>query len=66
VILSAAAQGIVEAAGNFYPSSEFVNFEQLLQTAHEQVDQVKINTFLDKGRAMTVEQAVGYALENNS
>ncbi len=33
VILSAAAQGIVEAAGNSYPSSEFKDFEILLQTA---------------------------------
>jgi predicted ATPase/DNA-binding XRE family transcriptional regulator len=66
VILSAAAQGIIEAAGNSYPSSEFRDFEILLRTAREQVDQEKINGLLIKGRTMTVEQAMEYALEKSS
>lgn len=65
VILSAAAQGILDAEGNSYPSSDFTDLIQLLQNAHEQVDQVKINAFLDRGRTMTVEQAMAYALENS-
>jgi tetratricopeptide (TPR) repeat protein len=66
VILSAAAQGIIEAAGNPYPSSEFKDFEQLLQTARELDDQARNNALLIKGRTMAVEQAVAYAPENNS
>ena len=64
--LSGAAQAILDETGYKYRPFLRAIFDRHLQVAREGLGETAFKAFVSEGRAMTMEQAIGYALEDQS
>lgn len=62
--LMGAGQAIVEKTGHQYPSFFRELFDRHVGVAKDQLGEKKFEKLASEGRAMTMEQAIAYALEN--
>ncbi len=62
--LVGAGQAIHDAIGWVMKPTDRIEIDPLLQIAREQLGEAKFDDLQTEGRAMTMEQAVSYALEN--
>ena len=60
--LFGASEALREALGTPLPGSYRANYERTLSILRTKLDQVSISAAWAKGRAMTMEQAIAYAL----
>ncbi len=63
VRLWGAAEALREALGTTFSAAELAEYERDLAAARAQLDEVRWRKVWDEGRAMTLEQAIAYALE---
>lgn len=63
VKLNAAAQAAYETLGGSYPPDELAEFVRLIQSSRDLVGDEPFQVLVAEGRAMSLEQAVAYALE---
>jgi predicted ATPase/DNA-binding XRE family transcriptional regulator len=63
--LYGAAQGIVETIDYRIPTFDQAEFGRHIQIAREQLGEARFETHATEGRALTLEQAIAYALENS-
>ena len=63
--LSGAAQAILETTSFRYEPIDRAEFERHIQIARDQLGETAFEGFAAEGRAMTMEQAIVYALEEN-
>jgi len=63
--LYGAAQAVIEMTDYRIPPFDLAEFDRHIQFAREQLGEVAFEVLAAEGRAMTIEQAVTYALENN-
>jgi hypothetical protein len=62
--LMGAAQALIDASGQMLPYDERIEYEQSLASARARLaDEVAWQAAWQEGRAMTLEQAIAYALE---
>jgi hypothetical protein len=64
--LSGAAQAILETTSFPYEPMDRGEFERHIQIAREKLGNAKFEELESEGRAMTMEQAIAYALENSA
>ena len=64
-ILSGAAQAILDEIDYKYPGFFRAVFDRHIQVARHQLGETAFKALASEGRAMTMEQAIAYALENN-
>ena len=62
VMLNAAGHRIMETEGEIYPHRDLVEFNDLVERAGGQVGEDLVQTLIDKGRKMSREEIVAYAL----
>jgi tetratricopeptide (TPR) repeat protein len=63
--LFGAAEGLFEATGGGLAAADQAERDRYLALAHEQLDEAAFAAAWAEGRAMTMEQAVAYALEKS-
>jgi predicted ATPase/DNA-binding XRE family transcriptional regulator len=63
--LYGAAQGIIETIDYRIPTFDQAEFDRHIQIAREQLGEARFETFATEGRALTLEQAIAYALEDS-
>lgn len=63
--LYGAAQGIVETIDYRIPTFDQAEFDRHIQIAREQLGEARFETHDTEGRALTLEQAIAYALEDS-
>ena len=61
--LFGASEALREALGTPLPGSYRANYERNLSSIRKQLDEASIAAAWAKGRAMTMDQAIAYALE---
>ncbi len=63
--LSGAAEGVIVAIDYRIPPFDRAEFDRYIQTAREQLGDAKFAALASEGRALTMEEAVAYALEEH-
>ena len=64
-LLAGAGQARFDAVVYKVPPSDRIEIDPLLVTAHEQLGKERFEALAAEGRAMTLEQAITYALEDS-
>ena len=62
--LCGAAQAIFETTNHYISPFDRAEFDRHIQIARDQLGDTKFEALASQGRAMTMEQAVAYALED--
>jgi len=64
--LYGAAQTILETIDYQIPLFDRVEFDRHIQIVRDQIGETEFEALATEGRAMTTEQAIAYALENQN